>query len=74
MKAIQVTFDEVLLERLDRYPAVQEQGRSAVLREAVADYLTRKEAEEIERRYREGYGAAPPAEFEGWANEGVWPS
>ena len=74
MKAIQVTFDEALLERLDRYPAVQSQGRSAVLREAVADYLTRKEAEEIERRYREGYGAAPPTEFEGWADEGVWPS
>lgn len=74
MKAIQVTFDEALLERLDRYPAVQSQGRSAVLREAVADYLTRKEAEEIERRYREGYGAAPPVELEGWADEGVWPS
>ena len=71
MKAIKVTFDEALLERLDRYPAVQRQGRSAVLREAVADYLTRKEAEEIERRYREGYGAAPPTEFEGWAGESV---
>ena len=74
MKAIQVTFDEALLDRLDRYPAVQEQGRSAVLREAVADFLTRKEAEDTARRYREGYGAAPPDEFEGWAAEGVWPS
>ena len=74
MKPIQVTFDEALLEKLDRHPAVQQRGRSAVLREAVADYLARKEAEEIERRYREGYGAAPPIEFEGWADEGVWPS
>ena len=73
MKAIKVTFDEALLERLDRHPAVQRQGRSAVLREAVADYLTRREAEEIERRYREGYGAIPPAEFDGWTDEGVSP-
>ena len=39
MKAIQVTFDEELLERLDRHPAVRERGRSAVLREAAIDYL-----------------------------------
>ena len=71
MKPIKVTFDEELLDRLDRSPAVREHGRSAVLRQAVADYLTRKEAEEIERQYREGYGAAPPADFEEWAGEGV---
>ena len=71
MKAIKVTFDEELLERLDRFSTVQEQSRSAVLREAVTDYLACKEAEEIERRYREGYGAAPPADLEEWAGEGV---
>ena len=71
MKAIKVTLDEALLDRLDRLPAVQEQGRSAVLREAVADYLTRKEAEEIERRYREGYRTAPSTEFEEWTGQGV---
>lgn len=74
MKAIKVTFDEALLERLDRHPAVQRRGRSAVLREAVADYLTRKEAEEFARRYREGYGAVSPTEFEGWVGEGVPPT
>ena len=71
MKPIKVTFDEELLDRLDRSPAVREHGRSAVLRQAVADYLERNEAQEIERRYREGYTAAPPAEIEGWAGEGV---
>ena len=38
MKAIQVTFDEALLERLDRHPEVRERGRSAVLREATVEY------------------------------------
>ena len=75
MKAIQVTFDEALLKRLDRDPAVQERGRSAVLREATAAYLVRKEAEVISDRYLAGYGGggALDAELDGWAGEGVWP-
>lgn len=75
MKAIQVTFDEALLERLDQDPAVREQGRSAVLREAAAAYLVRKEAEVIADRYRAGYGdaAALDAELDGWAGDGAWP-
>ena len=75
MKAIQVTFDEELLERLDRHPAVRERGRSAVLREAAVDYLKRQDAEEIARRYRTGYRdtAALDDELEGWVAEGMWP-
>ena len=75
MKAIPVTFDEVLLDRLDRHPAVQERDRSAVLRDAAADYLKRRDAEEIARRYRAGYRdiASVDDEFEGWATEGAWP-
>ena len=74
MKAIQVTFDEALLERLDRHPAVRERGRSAVLREAAVDYLKRRDAEEIARRYRTGYcdTAALHDELEGWPAEGSW--
>ena len=75
MKPIQVTFDEALLERLDAHPAVRERGRSAVLREAAAAYLARKDAEDIAIRYRAGYRPADglEAELEGWAEEGVWP-
>ena len=75
MKAIQVTIDEALLERLDMDPAVRERGRSAVLREAAAAYLAGKDAEDISRRYRVGYGDAAALDIElgGWAREGVWP-
>jgi len=75
MKAVQVTFDEALLERLDRDPAVRERGRSAVLREVAAAYLVRKEAEVISDRYRAGYGdrIKLDAELYGWADEGAWP-
>ena len=76
MKAVQVTFDEALLERLDRDPAVRKHGRSAVLRAAAAEYLVRKEAEVIADRYRAGYGkdgAALDTELDGWTGEGVWP-
>ena len=75
MRAIQITFDEALLERLDRNPAVRERGRSAVLREAAIEYLKRQDAEEIARRYRAGYcdTSSLDDEFEGWAGEGAWP-
>lgn len=75
MKAIQITFDEELLKRLDRHPSVQERGRSAVLREAAVEYLERRDAEQIARRYRAGYcdTFALDDELEGWAAEGAWP-
>ncbi len=75
MKAIQVTFDETLLARLDRHPLVRKRGRSAILREAAAAFLKRKEDEEIDRRYRKGY--ADIAELDcasaEWAAQGTWP-
>ncbi|MDD9981483.1 MAG: ribbon-helix-helix domain-containing protein [Gammaproteobacteria bacterium] len=75
MKAIQITFDEALLARLDRHPTVRERGRSAVLREAAAEYLNRQDAEDISRQYRAGYcdTADLDDELEGWAAQGVWP-
>lgn len=75
MKAIQVTFDESLLKRLDSHPAVKQRGRSAVLREAANDYLRRQERAEIDRLYARGYRETDSLESEllGWDREGVWP-
>ena len=74
MKTIQITFDEELLDRLDRDPAVRERSRSAVVREVVAVYLDRKTSEEIVHRYQVGYGdGSVHEELGGWAAGGVWP-
>lgn len=74
MKAIQVTFDEDPLERLDELAEVREPGRSAVLREAAASYLAQKAAEKIDRQYAEGYGRFPQTDEElDWRESRVWP-
>jgi metal-responsive CopG/Arc/MetJ family transcriptional regulator len=75
MKAIQITVDEGLLARLDRDPEVRRSGRSAVFRRAVEAYLRDRRRREIAAAYRRGYAENPGigSEWEGWADEGVWP-
>jgi hypothetical protein len=75
MKAIQVTLDEALLERLDRDEEVKRDGRSAVLRRAADLYLRRRRARTITSAYRRAYGGDAPMadEFGGWEGEGEWP-
>lgn len=74
MKAIQITFDERLLARLDADAEVKRDGRSAVLRRAVAQYLERKRRTAIADAYRRGYGKSPAdGDFAAWADEAVWP-
>ncbi len=72
MKAIRVMFAEALLAKLDQYALVRERSRSAVLREAAAAFLKQKEAEEIDRKYREGYANAGELfrELEDWVVPG----
>ena len=73
MKAVQITMDQALIDALDRDPEVAERGRSAVVREAVKAYLTRRRDEMIADAYRRGYGETPATEFADWAAQGVWP-
>ena len=74
MKAIQVTFDESLLEKLDADEEVKRHGRSAVMRRAVADYLRRRRSARIREGYRRAYGAKESAsDLAGWIGEGTWP-
>ena len=76
MKAIQVTFDERLLARLDATEEAQRDGRSAVLRRAVDEYLRRRRRHVIAERYKTAYGADVPLGdgFEGWEEQGEWPT
>jgi metal-responsive CopG/Arc/MetJ family transcriptional regulator len=75
MKAIQVMLEEGLLARLDQDEAVRSEGRSAVIRQAIADYLRRKQSRRITSAYRKAYGGgeALGEELAGWQDEGAWP-
>ena len=69
-------FDERLLAKLDADEDVRKVGRSAVLRRIVTDYLRRKRESAIDAGYRDGYadGTGLGPEFDGWEEEGVWPT
>jgi metal-responsive CopG/Arc/MetJ family transcriptional regulator len=75
MKAIQITLDEALLERLDADAEVRRDGRSAVLRRAADEYLRRRRKRSIAEQYAIAYGADAGLgdEFTGWEDEGAWP-
>jgi metal-responsive CopG/Arc/MetJ family transcriptional regulator len=75
MKPVQVMMDPELLEALDATPEVQRDGRSAVLRTAVREYLERRRRSAIREQYQRAYagseGLGP--EYAGWEEEGTWP-
>jgi len=75
MKAIQITVDEALLKRLDADPDVKRDGRSALIRRAVDEYLRRRRKRQIADQYAKAYadGRGLGEEFAGWENQGVWP-
>jgi len=68
-------FDEELLTRLDTDQEVRKEGRSAVLRRAVVEYLERRRREAIAEQYRQAYGDGQGLgeELEGWEDQGEWP-
>ena len=68
-------MDEELLSRLDADDEVQRDGRSAVLRRAVDQYLRQRQSRAIASAYERAYGKTPGLgrEFAGWEGEGVWP-
>jgi len=75
MKPVQVMLDEALLERLDATEEVRRDGRSAVVRRALADYLRRRRSMEIRERYERAYATEDGLgeELAGWEEEGAWP-
>jgi metal-responsive CopG/Arc/MetJ family transcriptional regulator len=75
MKAIQVMLGEQLLERLDATEEVQKEGRSAVLRRAVEEYLRQRQRASIATRYKKAYRGDKGLgrEFAGWEEQGAWP-
>jgi hypothetical protein len=81
MKSVQVRFDEGFLARLDASDEVRRLGRAEVLRRAADVYLANRPVEcrvgtVIDDQYRKAYGdeAGLGSDFEGWEEQGAWPS
>ena len=75
MKTIQVVLDEELLHAADRTARRTKLNRSALIREALRDYIKRLQIRELERLDREGYERRPDTESDltGWERVAVWP-
>lgn len=75
MKAIQFTIDEELLGALDQDAEVQRDGRSAVVRRAIAIYLQSRRDQDIRNQYRKAYTQPNgiDEELAGWPDQGAWP-
>jgi len=66
-------MDESLLERLDADEEVKQDGRSAVIRRAIAEYLKQRRRRQIAESYRRGYASGIGEELSAWVGEGTWP-
>lgn len=76
VKAVQVSMDPDLLQRVDSDPETREKGRSAFIRSAVELYLRAKRKREIDRQIVEGYAGKADevlAEVEELMEAQVWP-
>ena len=75
METIQIVVDSELRIAADRAARRFKVNRSQLVREALREYLLRREARAREERDREGYEKHPPVRGKAQAWEGVaaWP-
>jgi metal-responsive CopG/Arc/MetJ family transcriptional regulator len=75
METVQIVVDKKLLTAADKAARRLKQNRSALVREALREYLLRLETRAQEERDREGYAKKPQArgESQAWESEATWP-
>lgn len=74
METVQIVIDKNLLHAADEAARRTKQNRSALVRDALREYLLRLDARAKEERDRAGY-TRKPAESEAlWEAEAVWPA
>ena len=74
METIQVVLDEELLHATDRVAKRTKLNRSALVREALREYLKKTHYQELERQDREGYEKHPgTGELAMWEGIVAWP-
>jgi metal-responsive CopG/Arc/MetJ family transcriptional regulator len=75
MEVVQIVLDKKLLHAADRAAKRTKQNRSALVRKALREHLSRLELRASEQRDRQGYSRRPQADVEarGWESEAAWP-
>ena len=75
MITIQIVLEKELLKAADRAARLTKRNRSALVREALREYLRRLEVHAQEERDREGYRRRRQAreESQAWEAEAAWP-
>jgi metal-responsive CopG/Arc/MetJ family transcriptional regulator len=76
METIQIVLDKELLQAADQAARRTKRNRSALVREALREYLRRLELQAGEKRDREGYlkHAQASDKAQMWEAEAAWPS
>jgi metal-responsive CopG/Arc/MetJ family transcriptional regulator len=76
MMTIQIVLDKKLLRAADQAAHRTGQNRSALVRDALREYLRRLEIQAREERDREGYSRQPqtPNQAVDWEAEATWPA
>jgi hypothetical protein len=75
MQTIQVVLDAKLLKAADIAARRQNLNRSALIRQALQEHLSRLRLSELEQRDRAGYQAQPQRleEYLPWEEAAAWP-
>ena len=75
MRVVQIVLDKKLLHAADQAAKRTRRNRSALVREALREYLRRLELRASEVRDRQGYSRQSSADAEawGWESEATWP-
>ena len=74
MKNVQISFDEKLLDAVDRFAAASKISRSAIIREALKHWLGEKEIAEFEERWIRSIKQNPndSKDLEEWIQAQQW--
>jgi metal-responsive CopG/Arc/MetJ family transcriptional regulator len=76
-KAVQISIDVELLQRVDAEPETREHGRSAFVRSAIESYLRAKKRREIDKAISTAFGEHADAmldEVDGLPDTQTWPA
>lgn len=75
MKNLQITIDDTVLSYLDKVAELQQKTRTALIREALAYWIHRKNIEQFENQWisaLKGGTKSYPEEDEGWMAAEAW--